>query len=126
VSPGSTVAPDVEARDHRTVGFGFLRGADAALSAVEALRRLSEAFEVSMALGISAVTAGPSVVAEAFAVDTSAPASKTPRSDGLIGDASTRTRTSSDVGSKTGTRARLISRTPSSVTVDRNWRPVDG
>jgi hypothetical protein len=45
VSPGSTVAPDVEARDHRTVGFGFLRGADAALSAVEALRRLSEAFE---------------------------------------------------------------------------------
>jgi class 3 adenylate cyclase/tetratricopeptide (TPR) repeat protein len=38
----SLLAPDVEARDHRTVGFGLLRGVEALLSAILSLRELSD------------------------------------------------------------------------------------
>src|SRR5439155_9022655 len=37
-------APDAEATDHRTVGFGSLRGGDAVLEAIRALLQLSDEF----------------------------------------------------------------------------------
>src|SRR4029077_400638 len=45
--------------------------------------------------GTFAVTTGDSLVPDAFAVDMSAAPTRSPRSDGLIGEASTRTTTSS-------------------------------
>jgi hypothetical protein len=41
----SLFAPDVEATDHRTVGFGSLRGVDAVVRALRALRQLSDDFD---------------------------------------------------------------------------------
>src|ERR1051326_1287904 len=78
-----------------------------------------------IAEGMLAVTTGSSGVPETLAVDRSAPPNSSPRSDGLTGDASTRINTSSISGSGTGTRASESSRTPSCLTVERNWSPVD-
>src|SRR2546423_837372 len=75
--------------------------------------------------GTLAVTTGSSGVPETFAVERSAPPSISPRSDGLTGDASTRINTSSSPGSGTGACASESSRTPSCLTVERNWSPVD-
>src|SRR6202140_5414425 len=52
------------------------------------------------ASGTFAVTTGTSLVPDAFAVDISAAPTRSPRSDGLIGEASTRTTTSSAAGSE--------------------------
>jgi class 3 adenylate cyclase/ketosteroid isomerase-like protein len=41
-------APDVEARDHRTVGFGSLTGADAVVRSIHTLRELSGDFDNRM------------------------------------------------------------------------------
>src|ERR1700720_2741390 len=57
------------------------------------------------ASGTFAVTTGASLVPDAFAVVMSAAPTSSPRSDGLIGEASTRTTTSSAAGSGTGTLA---------------------
>src|SRR4029077_8704272 len=73
---------------------------------------------------ISAVTTGRSGVPEAFVVLMSAPPSKSPRSDGLMGDASTRTTTSSGFGSGIGTSTSESSRRPSFFTVERSCSPV--
>ena len=73
---------------------------------------------------ISAVTTGRSGVPEAFAVLMSAPPSNSPRSDGLMGDASTRTITSSGFGSGIGTSTSESSRRPSFFTVERSCSPV--
>ena len=54
------------------------------------------------ASGILAVTTGASLLPETFAVDMSAGPIRSPRSDGLIGVASTRTTTSSSAGSGVG------------------------
>ena len=76
--------------------------------------------------GTSAVTTGSSAVPDARAVVMSAPPNRSPRSEGLIGDASTRTSTSSGPGSGVGTRVRLSSRVASLRTVERSWRKVSG
>src|SRR5713101_448895 len=75
--------------------------------------------------GMLAVTIGLSRVPETFAVDMSAPPNISPKSEGLMGDASTRTTTSSGFGSGIGTLVSESSRMPSFLTVDRNWSPVD-
>src|SRR6059058_4514786 len=75
--------------------------------------------------GMFAVTIGLSRAPETFAVDMSAPPNISPRSEGLTGDASTRTTTSSALGSGIGTLVSESSRMPSFLTVDRNWSPVD-
>src|SRR2546425_5066735 len=75
--------------------------------------------------GMLAVTIGLSRAPETFAVDMSAPPNISPRSEGLMGDASTRTTTSSGFGSGIGTLVSESSRMPSFLTVDRNWSPVD-
>ena len=64
---------------------------------------------------IVAVTTGLSAVPEALAVLMSAPPNRSPRSEGLMGDASTRTTTSSGFGSAWGrSRARARGCLPSS------------
>src|ERR1700694_2985506 len=75
------------------------------------------------ASGTFAVTTGASLVPDAFAVDISAAPTKRPRSDGLIGEASTRTTTSSGPGSGTGTLAREISSSPLFLISERSCSP---
>src|SRR5580693_5530761 len=76
------------------------------------------------ASGTFAVTTGDSLVPEAFAVDMSAAPTSNPRSDGLIGEASTRTTISSGPGSGTGTLANDISSSPSFLISERSCSPV--
>src|SRR5438874_2361945 len=78
----------------------------------------------NIAGGMLAVTTGLSGVPEIFAVARSAPPNISPRSEGLIGDASTRTTTSSDFGSGIGTLVSESSTMPSFVTVERNCSPI--
>ena len=77
----------------------------------------------STASGTSAVTTGLSFVPPNFAVERSAGPSSRPRSDGLIGVASTRTTTSSAAGSGVGIRCSDNSSSPLFLTSDRSWRP---
>src|SRR5271155_1904250 len=62
--------------------------------------------------GSGAVTTGCPGVPATVAVDKSAPAMRTPKSDGLIGEASTRTMTSLAAGDGTGTSCRESSIVP--------------
>src|ERR1700679_50271 len=62
--------------------------------------------------GTRAVMTGASLLPAALAVVTSAAPTKRPRSEGLIGDASTRTTTSSAEGSGVGTSSSDISSSP--------------
>src|ERR1700735_260790 len=73
----------------------------------------------SMGPGTAARTTGCSGVPPSVAVLRSAPASSSPRSDGLTGAASTRTRTSSGPGSGTGPGSSDTSRVPSAFSSDR-------
>jgi hypothetical protein len=66
-----------------------------------------------------AVTTGWSGVPEALAVVMSAPAKRSPWSEGLMGEASMRTTTSSGLGSGVGMLTSDISTTPSFFTVER-------
>jgi hypothetical protein len=70
------------------------------------------------------VTTEPSPLPEAFACSISAGPNNKPRSDGLIGVASTRTTTSSSFGSGTGTFASETSSVPSLVIFERSCSPV--
>jgi hypothetical protein len=70
--------------------------------------------------GMLAVTTGLSAGPEDFAVLMSAPPKSRPWSEGLMGEASTRTTTSSGLGSGMGTRASESSRVPSFLTVERS------
>ncbi len=76
------------------------------------------------ASGTFAVMTGASLVPDALAVDMSAAPTSRPRSDGLIGEASTRTTTSSGPGSGTGTLTREISSSPLFLISDRSCSPV--
>src|SRR5882757_4032901 len=76
------------------------------------------------ASGPFAVITGASLVPEALAVVMSAAPISSPRSDGLIGDASTRTTTSSGPGSGVGTLARDISSSPLFLISERSCSPV--
>ena len=67
-----------------------------------------------------AVTTGLSAVPEALAVLMSAPPNSRPWSEGLMGEASMRTITSSGFGSGVGTLASESSRVPSFFTVERS------
>ena len=67
-----------------------------------------------------AVTTGCSAVPEAFAVLMSAPPNSSPWSEGLMGEASMRTITSSGFGSGVGTLTSESSRVPSFFTVERS------
>src|SRR5256885_4098191 len=67
-----------------------------------------------------AVTTGLSAVPDALAVLMSAPPKRSPWSEGLMGEASTRTTTSSGLGSGVGTLASDSSTTPSFFTVERS------
>ena len=73
---------------------------------------------------IFAVITGDSFVPDALAVVMSAAPTKRPRSDGLIGEASTRTTTSSGAGSGVGTLARDISSSPLFLISERSCNPV--
>src|SRR5260370_30824219 len=75
------------------------------------------------ASGTLAVTTGASFVPDALAVDISAAPTRSPRSDGLIGEASTRTTTSSGPGSGTGTLASDISSSPLFLISERSCSP---
>src|SRR5450631_2953916 len=74
--------------------------------------------------GTLAVMTGASLVPDAFAVDMSAAPTSSPRSDGLIGEASTRTTTSSGPGSATGTLASDISSSPLFLISERSCSPA--
>ena len=76
------------------------------------------------ASGTLAVMTGASLVPDAFAVVISAAPTSKPRSDGLIGEASTRTTTSSGPGSGTGTLASDISSSPLFLISERSCSPV--
>ena len=76
--------------------------------------------------GICAVTLRVSPDPLVVALLMSAGPISSPRSDGLIGVASTRITISSAAGSATGTRASEISSTPSFVKSDRSCRPEAG
>ncbi len=76
------------------------------------------------ASGIFAVVTGASLVPEALAVVMSAAPIRSPRSDGLIGDASTRTTTSSGPGWGVDTLARDISSSPLFLISERSCSPV--
>ena len=76
------------------------------------------------ASGIFAVTTGVSLVPETFAVDMSAGPIRSPRSDGLIGVASTRTTTSSSAGSGVGTFTSDSSSSPLFLSSERSCSPV--
>ncbi len=72
------------------------------------------------ASGTFAVTTGASLVPDAFAVVMSAAPTSSPRSDGLIGEASTRTTTSSAAGSGIGTSTSDNSSSPLFLMRERN------
>src|ERR1700674_1655388 len=76
------------------------------------------------ASGTLAVTTGESLVPDTFAVDMSAAPTSSPRSDGLIGEASVRTTTSSGPGSGTGTLTSDISSSPLFLISERSCSPV--
>src|SRR6266436_2685256 len=76
------------------------------------------------ASGTFAVTTGKSLVPDALAVVMSAAPTKRPRSDGLIGEASTRTTTSSGPGSGVGTSTSDISSSPLFFISERSCSPV--
>ena len=73
-----------------------------------------------------AVTVGRSGVPATAAVVMSAPAIKTPKSDGLIGEASMRTNTSLAAGVGTGTSCRESSSVPCDVTNERSSSALSG
>ncbi len=73
-----------------------------------------------------AVTMGRSGVPATVAVVMSAPAMSSPRSDGLIGEASTRTNTSLAPGVGTGTSCKESSSVPCDVTNDRSSKAFSG
>src|ERR1700757_1911893 len=73
-----------------------------------------------------AVTVGRSGVPATVAVDISAPAMRTPKSDGLIGEASTRTNTSLAAGDGTKTSCSESSSVPCDVTNERSSSAVSG
>src|SRR3984885_1165735 len=73
-----------------------------------------------------AVTMGRSGVPATVAVVMSAPAIRTPRSDGLIGEASTRTNTSLAEGGGTGASSSESSSVPCDVTNERSSRALSG
>src|ERR1700674_1901670 len=75
------------------------------------------------ASGTFAGTTGESLVPDAFAGDISAAPTRSPRSDGLIGEASTRTTTSSGPGSGIGTLTREISSSPLFLISERSCSP---
>ena len=72
------------------------------------------------ASGIFAVTTGASAPPETLAVDMSAGPIRSPRSDGLIGVASTRTTTSSSAGSGVGTSTSDSSSSPLFLSSERS------
>src|SRR3954447_11163837 len=74
--------------------------------------------------GTFAVTTAASPVPEALAVDMSAAPTRRPRSEGLIGEASTRTRISSAEGSGIGTLASDNSSSPLFLISERSSSPV--
>src|ERR1700731_3074028 len=76
------------------------------------------------ASGTFALMTGASLVPDAFAVDISAAPTSSPRSEGLIGEASTRTTTSSGPGSGVGTSTRDISSSPLFLISERSCSPV--
>src|SRR5512143_2395672 len=76
------------------------------------------------ACGTFAVITGASLVPEALAVLMSAAPIRSPRSDGLIGVASTRTTTSSSAGSGVGTSTSEISSSPLALISERSCRPL--
>src|ERR1700690_2798816 len=76
------------------------------------------------ASGTRAVMIGASLLPAAFALVMSAAPTKRPRSEGLIGDASTRTTTSSAEGSGVGTSSSDISSSPLFLISERSCRPV--
>src|ERR1700758_3663769 len=86
--------------------------------------RADSAPRVAFATG--AVTTGRSGVPATFAVVMSALAMRRPKSDGLIGEASTRTNTSLAPGFGTGTSCSESSSVPPDVTNERNSRAVSG
>src|SRR5580658_9632500 len=74
------------------------------------------------AVGTDAVRVGRSAVPPARIVERSAGPSNRPRSDGLIGEASTRTTTSSAAGSGTGTSSSHSASSPLELIFDRSSR----
>src|SRR6516225_4294874 len=76
------------------------------------------------ASGTLAVMTGCSLEPDAFAVLMSAAPTKSPRSDGLIGVASTRTTTSSGPGSGVGTFNKDISSSPAFLISERSCSPL--
>src|SRR5262249_25449670 len=82
------------------------------------------AIDFIAASGTLAVTMGASFVPEAFAVERSAAPVRSPRSDGLIGEASARTTTSSGLGSGVGTFRSEISSSPLFLISERSCRPL--
>src|SRR5579872_846134 len=76
------------------------------------------------ASGTFAVITGSCLVPDALAVARSAAPVNSPRSEGLIGVASTRTTTSSGPGSGVGTSCREISSSPLFLISERNCKPV--
>src|SRR4051812_19137691 len=82
------------------------------------------AIAFSAASGTFAVTTGCSLVPETLAVDISAGPIRSPRSDGLIGEASTRTTTSSSPGSGVGILASDSSSSPLFFNSERSCSPV--
>src|SRR3954471_14206778 len=74
--------------------------------------------------GTFAVTTAASPLPDALAVDISAAPTRRPRSDGLIGEASTRTRISSGPGSGIGTLASDNSSSPLFLISERSSSPV--
>ncbi len=74
--------------------------------------------------GRLAVTTGLSAGPDARTVVRSAPPTRSPWSDGLMGEASIRTTTSSGFGSGVAMLASAISTKPSFVTVERSWSPM--
>src|SRR3984957_9871328 len=75
------------------------------------------------ASGTFAVMTGASLVPDALAVAISAAPTRRPRSDGLIGLASTRTTTSSAEGSGVGTSSSEISSSPLFLISERSCKP---
>jgi len=73
-----------------------------------------------------AVTTGRSGAPSTVAVVISAPGMRTPKSDGLIGAASTRTNTSLGPGVGTGTSSSESSSVPCDVTVERSANALSG
>src|SRR6185437_1304271 len=82
------------------------------------------AIALMAASGTLAVTTGESFVPETFAVERSAAPVKSPRSEGLIGVASTLTTTSSGFGSGVGTCKSEISSSPLFLISERSCRPL--